>query len=90
MGILGAIGNFVFNNDYDNSYEQGENWAERVFKSNDTLAPEEVAELGIEYSSDPQGFYDGYRDMWNTGATIWNIQHGHEKPSLWDRICGRG
>jgi hypothetical protein len=79
MGILGAIGNFVFNNDYDESYSQGENWADRVYGNGDTLTPEEAANLGQEYSSDPQAFYNGYRDTWNESARIWNMHVAYER-----------
>lgn len=60
----------------EESHEQGGNWGQRVFESGDTLTPEEAASLGIEYASDPQAFYDGYREAWNERASLWNLLNG--------------
>jgi len=90
LGIIGAIGNFIFNNDYDESYEQGSNWAERVIEAGDELSWNEASELADECGKDPDAFYDGYRDNWNAFADVWNSQHGYKEPSWWDKLCGRG
>ena len=81
MGFLGAIGDFLTGT-YHEDYEHGANWAERVYTSGDDLNHEEVSMLADDYGSDPDAFYDGYRDNWNDYVHIHNMhvayQNGEE------------
>lgn len=83
MGIL----RWVFN--HEQSFEQGVNWADRVFENEEYAEPEEVAHLAQEYSSDPQAFYNGYRSEWNGLATLWNKEVAkEEKRGFWSGLFG--
>jgi hypothetical protein len=74
MGIFGAIGQFISDlQGSTESYNQGENWASSVIehhKGRYTLDYEvdedAVRDTGEEYASDPDAFYEGFSDTWNS------------------------
>ena len=74
MGILKFLSDVTGFTSWSDSYDQGENWANRVIEQ---IGPETTYELPFEidqefasdlaeeYSSNPNGFYAGFRDTWN-------------------------
>lgn len=78
MGILDSIANFLTGT-YDEDYERGSNWAERVYTSGKEVDHEQASYLADEYGTDPNAFYDGFRDTYNDYARIHNMHVAYQR-----------